>query len=104
MENLVKMSEKPFQIIAFLCLGLALLIAMRLIVEVVFPIKILPKVTTGIILNALVIGIMVIVAILSVIGEFVIRNFFKLQKNPAFIIKEIYKRPMEQKKKTSSTD
>lgn len=104
MENLVKMSEKPFQIMAFLCLGFALLIVMRLIVEMVFPIKILPKVTTGIILNALVIGLMVIVAILLVIGEFVIRNFIKLQKTPTFIIKEIYKRTLEQKKETSSMD
>ncbi len=66
--------------------------------------KILPKITTGILLNALVIGIMVIVAILAVLGEFVIRNFLKLQKTPGFIIKEIYKRTMEKKKKTSSTD
>ena len=94
-ENMVSLSEKPFQILGILCLGFAFIIAMRLAVMAIFPIQILPKITTGIILNVLVAGILLVVSVLAVIGEFVIRNFIKLQNAPAFIIKEIYRKTTE---------
>jgi undecaprenyl-phosphate 4-deoxy-4-formamido-L-arabinose transferase len=91
-ENLVNISERPFQILGVLCLAIALAGFLRLSIELIIPISILPKVTTGLILNVLAIGFLTIIAILAAIGEFVIRNFIKLQNSPAFIIREIYKR------------
>jgi hypothetical protein len=92
MENLVNISERPFQLIGVLCLGIAFIGVLRLITELFFPIVILDRVTTGLILNVLVIGFLAIFAVLAAIGEFTIRNFIKVQKNPAFIIRKIYKR------------
>jgi hypothetical protein len=62
----------------------------------IFPISILPKVTPGLLLNVLVIGFLAIFAVLAAIGEFTIRNFIQLQNSPAFIIREIYKRRLEE--------
>jgi undecaprenyl-phosphate 4-deoxy-4-formamido-L-arabinose transferase len=92
MDNMVNLSERPFQILAVVCLGIALLGLLRLITEIFFPISLLPRVTTGLLLNVLVIGFLVIISVLAAIGEFTIRNFIKMQNAPAFIIREIYKR------------
>jgi hypothetical protein len=95
MDNMVNLSERPFQILAVVCLGIALLGLLRLITEIFFPISLLPRVTTGLLLNVLVIGFLVIISVLAAIGEFTIRNFVKTQSTPAFIIREIYKRNEE---------
>lgn len=92
LENMVSLSERPFQILGIVCLGIAFVGVLRLITEMFFPIIILPIVTTGLLLNVLVIGFLTIIAVLAAIGEFTIRNFIKVQKVPAFIIKEIYKK------------
>jgi len=97
MENMVNLSERPFQILGVLCLGIALVGILRLAVEMIFPISILPGVTPGLLLNVFVIGFLTILAVLAAIGEFVIRNFIKLQNAPAFIIREIYKRTQKEK-------
>jgi hypothetical protein len=96
MENMVNLSERPFQILGVVCLGVALVGILRLITEMIFPISILPMVTSGLLLNVLVIGFLSIFAVLAAIGEFTIRSFVKMQNNPAFIIKEIYKRRLEE--------
>ena len=96
MENLVNLSERPFQFIGVLCLGIALLVFLRLITEMIFPVSILPRVTSGLILNVVVIGFLSTLAILAAIGEFAIRNFIKLQNAPAFVIREIYERRLEE--------
>lgn len=96
MENIVNLSERPFQILGVLCLGIALIGILRLILEFIFPISILPVVTPGLILNVLVIGFLAIFGILAAIGEFSIRNFIKLQRSPAFIIREMCQRRLEE--------
>ena len=95
MENMVSISERPFQILGTICLGIALLGLLRLIIEFFYPIKLLPIVTTGLLLNVVFIGFLAIIAVLAAIGEFVIRSFIKLHNAPAFIIRQINKRNEE---------
>ena len=97
MENMVHLSERPFQILGILCFFLAFLFAARLFLETLFPIQILPRVTTGLLLNVLIMGILSIIAILALIGEFIIRNFIKLENYPSFIIRELFTRKDEDK-------
>ena len=97
MENMVNVSERPFQILGILCLCVAFVGVLRLIIETFFPIQILPQVTSGLILNVLIIGFLGIISVLSAIGEFTIRNFIKLQNAPAFIVREIYERSLKDK-------
>jgi hypothetical protein len=52
------------------------------------PFSILPEVTTGLILNVFLVHLLVTVAILSAVGEYVIRNFVFLQAYPVYIIRQ----------------
>ena len=97
MENIVNLSERPFQILGVLCLGIAIVGILRLTVEMFFPIRLMPIVTTGMLLNVLVIGFLSIFAVLAAVGEFTIRNFIKLQYVPTYIIREIYERKEEKR-------
>jgi glycosyltransferase involved in cell wall biosynthesis len=92
MENLVVISERPFQISGFLCLLAAVLFVVRLLVDYFLPFRILPSVTTGLILNAVVISLLVTIGILSLIGEFAIRSFLAARRVPAYIVRETIKR------------
>ncbi|MGA1868185.1 MAG: glycosyltransferase family 2 protein [bacterium] len=90
MENIVNLSERPFQILGMLCLALAFLFAIRVALGYVLPFSILPKVTSGLILNVIIISLVVLLSVLAAIGEFIIRNFILLQGKPAYIIREIH--------------
>jgi len=91
-ENIVNLSDKPFQILAALCFALTLLFAGRLASEFFFSYAILPRVTNGLLLNAIMIGSLASISVLAVIGEFVVRNFLMMQGRPAFVVREIQRR------------
>jgi glycosyltransferase involved in cell wall biosynthesis len=90
MENLVNLSKQPFQITGALCLFFALLFVVRIIISYVFPFSILPTITSGLILNVILVCFLILLSILCAIGEFVIRNFIILQNRPSYIIRKIF--------------
>ena len=57
------------------------------------PFSIMPEVTPGMLLNALALNLLILLAILATIGEYVIRNFTTLQRHPASIEREVRSRP-----------
>jgi len=89
MDNIVCLSERPFQILSFLCILVALLFFLRIALSRIFNFSILSEVTRGLLLNTIIISLLVVISILCLIGEFVIRNFVVLQKYPSYIIREI---------------
>ncbi len=88
MESLVNVSDRPFQLLSLACVVLATLLVLRVAGSFVMPQQILPRVTTGLLLNAWAIGLLATLAVLAMIGEFVIRNFVILQRKPAYVIRE----------------
>lgn len=92
MESIVNLSETPFQLLGLACLLFSFLFLLRLATMKIFTFSILPKVTTGLLLNAVVIGLLITVAILCAIGEFVIRNFSLLQRKPAYVVRTMHSR------------
>jgi glycosyltransferase involved in cell wall biosynthesis len=92
MENVVSMSERPFQVLALVSSAFALLFGIRVVVDYFTPFKILDSVSTGLLLNAIVISSLVIVSILCIIGEFTIRSFISSRHLPKYIIREILQR------------
>jgi glycosyltransferase involved in cell wall biosynthesis len=87
MENLVNVSDRPFQMLGSIFLLLASVFMLRLAAETVFDFSVLPRVTPGLLLNAMVVSLLVTLGVLSMVGEFVIRNFLLLQRKPAFIVR-----------------
>ena len=92
MENIVNLSEKPFQFIGLICFLIALLGVIRLAIELIYPITFLDEVTNGLLLNAVLISLLVLVGLICLVGEFAIRNFVAGQRLPKYIIREIYRR------------
>jgi len=88
MDNVVKLSQRPFQILAAACVFVSFLFFCRILSGFLLPYKILDEVTTGLVLNALVVAVLLLIAVLSLIGEFTIRCFLHLQKTPAYIVRE----------------
>ena len=88
MDNVVILSERPFQVVGVLCLGVTMLVALRVLLSRVFPVIILASVSNGLLLNVIVIALLVNVALLSLIGEFAIRSFFQQKGTPLYIVRE----------------
>ena len=88
LDNVVILSERPFQVVGLLCIGATVLLALRLLLYSSFPITILPTVNNGLLLNAIIIALLVNVALLSMIGEFAIRSFFRHKAIPLYIVRE----------------
>lgn len=91
-DNLVILSERPFQNLAGLCLAVALLFGLRILLGYVFPFRILHSVSTGLLLNAILISLLITVGVMCLIGEFAIRSFLIGRKMPLYIIREVYRK------------
>jgi glycosyltransferase involved in cell wall biosynthesis len=88
MDNVVILSERPFQVVGLLCLGVTVLLALRILLYRFLPFAVLPSVTNGLLLNAIVIALLVNVALLSLTGEFAIRSFFQKRGTPLYVVRE----------------
>lgn len=92
MDNIVGLSSRLFQIIAGFGFLLAVLFLVRIAAAWVVDFSVLETITNGLILNSLVVAWLILLAVVCVIGEFVIRNFQVLQRYPAYIVKRMRKR------------
>ncbi len=87
-DNLMILSERPFQVVALLCLAAVLLLAARIMLYSLYPVTILKTVSNGLLLNATLIALLVNVALLSWVGEFAIRSFFAHRAIPLYVVRE----------------
>lgn len=92
MEQMVMVSEKPFQYLGTIAIILAGLFALRVLAGLVIPGKIMSEVTTGLLLNVLMIVFLVLLGCLCMIGEFSIRSFLSSRRVPKYIVRERYMR------------
>ncbi len=93
MDNIVCLSQRPFQILGVICFFFAFLFVTRIVLSTVFDFSVLTEVTRGLLLNAVIISLFTVISVLCLIGEFVIRNFVVLQRYPAYVIREIVQKP-----------
>jgi len=91
-DNLVILSERPFQYLAASCLLLATLLILRVLIGFFTGFKILSEVSPGALLNAITVSLLIILGSLSILGEFVIRVFLMMRRLPKYIIREILQR------------
>ena len=89
MDHLVGLSERPFQLLSLACLLLAGIFGLRLLAAWTVPLSILAEVTPGLILNVIVISLLLLLGVLSLIGEYVMRNFLMLQRYPGYVVREL---------------
>lgn len=92
MDNLVGISRRPFQFLSLFCVITAMIFFIRIISAWFLPFSILPEITLGLILNIIIFHLLITLAVLSSIGEYVIRNFISLQAHPIYIVREIHKK------------
>ena len=91
-DNLVSLSERPFQNLAALCLAVAVLFSLRILLGYLFPFRILGSVSTGLLLNAILISLLITVGVMCMIGEFAIRSFLIGRNLPLYIVREVRRR------------
>lgn len=92
MDNLVKLSQRPFQFLAGFCFLGGILFALRILLGFFMPGSLMNEVTPGLILNSIFVFALVTLAAIALVGELVIRNFLTLQHTPAYAIREILRR------------
>lgn len=91
-ENLVAVSERPFQMLSLVLLSLSLLFAARLLVALIVPFTILPEITHGLLLTGMIVSFLIIVGVSASIGEYVIRSYLMLEGRPAYIVRSTLSR------------
>lgn len=65
---------------------------MRLLAAWAVPLSILAEVTPGLILNVIVISLLLLLGVLSLIGEYVMRDFLMLQLYPGYVVRELHQK------------
>jgi len=93
MEQIVILTDKPFQYLALLAIIFAMLFVGRVLLDYfVTSFSILEDVTNGLLLNAIVIAFLVLLGGISLVGEFSIRSFILTRQDPKYIVREMLKR------------
>jgi len=92
MDQIVVLTDKPFQYLALLAIVFAMLFLGRVLLDYITPFSILDRVTNGLLLNVLVIVFLVLLGGISLVGEFTIRSFILTRQAPKYIVREILKR------------
>jgi undecaprenyl-phosphate 4-deoxy-4-formamido-L-arabinose transferase len=92
MDNVVGLSRRPFQMLSTLCFLAGLLLVLRVLVSPLLPGPILGEVSNGLLLNALVVSLLLIVGVSSLIGEYVLRTYLTSQSMPAYIVRKAWRR------------
>lgn len=92
-DNLVSLSERPFQILAGLCLASAMLFSARILLGYIFAFRFLGSVSNGLLLNAILISLLITVGVLCLIGEFAIRSFLIGRNLPFYVVRQLRRRP-----------
>lgn len=92
MDNLVSMSQKPFQIIAGLCIAVSFLFLLRILLAFFVDFNVMETVTNGLLLNLMVFSLLTLLAVLALVGEFAIRCFVMLQGHPVYVVREVLRR------------
>jgi len=88
MENLINMMNRPFQYIVLALFLMGFLLIGRVALDFLFPVVIFKTVTMGFLLNIILIGAFIQLAILCLIGELVLRSLRTVKGKPQYIIKE----------------
>jgi glycosyltransferase involved in cell wall biosynthesis len=91
-DNIAILSERPFQALGALCLIGVVLFVVRLLLELVITIRLLPSVSNGLLLNAVIIAILINVGLSSMVGEFAIRAFLGGKEIPKYIVRDALRR------------
>jgi glycosyltransferase involved in cell wall biosynthesis len=93
MDNMVSLSERPFQVLALSCLVFAALFCLRILLGYIVPIHILGSISNGLLLNAVAISLLVTIGVLCMIGEFAIRAFLISRNLPLYVVRQVRRRP-----------
>ena len=88
MDNLVKLSQRPFQVLAGFCFLGGILFAMRILLAFFSAGGIMTEVTPGLILNTVFFFALITLSAIALVGELVIRSFLTLQHLPAYVVRE----------------
>lgn len=92
MDNFVGISDRLFQYLGAFCLVFAVLFLARIGLAWLLPFSVLAETTNGLILNFLALSLLMILGVLSVVGEFLIRTYNTTQRYPAYVIREVLQR------------
>ena len=88
MDNLVKLSQRPFQVLAGFCFIGGILFALRILLAFFSAGGIMTEVTPGLILNTVFFFALITLSAIDLVGELVIRSFLTLQHLPAYVVRE----------------
>ncbi|MBI2433716.1 MAG: hypothetical protein HYV26_12690, partial [Candidatus Hydrogenedentes bacterium] len=58
----------------------------------VMPFRVLSEISNGLLLNFLMFSLLFTLAVLSAVGEFLVRSYNLLQKHPAYIVRELLRK------------
>lgn len=87
-DHMVGISRRPFLWVSLASVIFAFLIVIRLILTPLFDFSVIGEVGNGLLLNVLFLIILLILAAVSALGEFVFRVFKRTEGDPIFVIKD----------------
>jgi len=88
MENVVHLSDKPFQVIGIAALIGSGAFMLRIIAGFLFGGKLLAHVSNGLLLNVITMTFLFNLGVLCLIGEFAIRSFMQSEGDVQYVIRE----------------
>lgn len=93
-DTVLGLSQHPFEILSLINLAVASLIVVRLLVSLFTTQVFLLTVTNGLLLNVAVLSLATIVALVCLVGEYVLRMHRSIEGPPRYIIRSQWRRAL----------
>jgi undecaprenyl-phosphate 4-deoxy-4-formamido-L-arabinose transferase len=94
-DTLLGLSHRPFEILSVINLVVASVVVLRIAAGVFSEGAIFPPITHGLLLNVIVLSLATTVAIVCLVGEYVLRLHRSLEGPPCYIVRSLWSRPTE---------
>jgi len=95
LDHAIGLSRRPFQFLFAGCVALAALFLLRVFIGFMWDARVLDEVTPGLLLNAMVIHLLVVIALFCLIGEYLVRVFYSTQDDPIYVVRQVLSRRPE---------
>jgi glycosyltransferase involved in cell wall biosynthesis len=87
-DNLLNLSRRPFEYLGLLTAIGAFLLMVRILIAGWLPESLLPAVTNGLLLNAILFSLLFTTTVQVVLGEIAMRSFELARRQPAYIVRQ----------------
>lgn len=86
-DNVIGLSDRPFLLLSMASAALVVLFILRILVSFIIDFSFVGPVTSGLLLNFIVMQILMLLMVAAALGEYTFRSYIRLEGDPIYVVR-----------------